>query len=219
MPDKQNIFLIDFDGTIIYSNISEYVLEEYTDDRWKYYHELLVDKKITLEQANKAQYSLIKTPINEILKKIKQVVKVRVNFVPFIEFLVKNNFKIVIVSGGMDFIIQNIIESLALPIDIEIVAPVLKQKEDNSIEVTGPKRFDNSIQDYKLDYVQYYKKRNYTVFYVGDSHSDYDAVLGSDFSFAVKDTSLATFCKEKKLKYKEFSDFAEIKTFLEGQIL
>ena len=211
----QKILFLDFDGTIITSNISEYILETYTDERWLYYHNLLVEKKMSQVDVAIGQHSLIRTPFQTILKDIDSKILVRDNFINLITFAKQNSISLQIVSGGMDFVIKYILEKLGIH-DIEITSIQLNQREDFSLEVLFPKNFDEKIEDFKLDRVLFYKKQGYYIYYIGDSFSDFDACLEANMIFSVKSTSLSDFCKERGLQYLDFSDFNEIINYLEN---
>ena len=141
----QKIIFVDFDGTIITSNISEYILETYTDERWLYYHNLLVEKKMSQVDVAIGQHSLIKTPFQTILKDVDTKILVRDNFINLITFAKQNSISLQIVSGGMDFVIKHILEKLGLH-DINITSIQLNQREDSSVEVNFPKNFDEKLK-------------------------------------------------------------------------
>lgn len=210
----KEIFFIDFDGTIITSNIAEYILEKYTDERWKYYHDLFIEHKMSLEDVLIAQYSLIKTPINQIIQETDPLIEIRKNFSKFVDYAKDNLLTIQIISGGFDFVIQYILKKINVPIEIKIISVSTSQLEDLSMVVTPPERHDTSIVDFKQDHVKHWKSEGYFVYYIGDSPSDFEASLEADFIFFVRGTSLSSFCKDNKLNFLEFDDFAEIIDFL-----
>ena len=215
----KNIFikefiLIDFDGTIISSNIAEYILETYSDERWRYYHDLFIEHKMSLEEILIAQYSLITTLFKQIIDETDHLMKIRKNFSKFIDYAKDNSITIQIVSGGLDFVIRYILEKIHVPIEIKIISVSTKQHEDLSMEVSPPERYNTSIVDFKRDHVNHWKSDGYFVYYVGDSPSDFEASLEANFTFSVHGTPLSSFCRENKRPFLEFNDFAEIIDYL-----
>ena len=101
-------------------------------------------------------------------------------------------------------------DNLGISNIVKLVSVTTTFNDDNSLEVAGPVRFDKSIRDFKLDHVLHYKKQGFTVVYIGDSYSDFQAVLGADQIFSVRESKLSTYCKDKKLQFDEFDDFQEV---------
>lgn len=209
------ILFLDFDGTIITSVISEYILNKFIGDEWRSYHDLFIEHKITLEEMIIAEYSMIKTPIDKILKEIDDKIVVRENFKNLLTYAKKNSIQIQIVSGGMDFVIQHLLKKLGIQSDIKIVSVKMKQHKNMTMEVLPPERYDRTIKDFKRDHVNHFKKQNYYVYFAGDSPSDYEAATEADMVFSVKGSLLTSFCEEIDKEVLEFTDFKEIMSYLE----
>ena len=208
--------LCDFDGTIVNLDAAEFLLNKFVNEDWKKFDEQLEREEITLEECMEKQYSLLKAPKAVMLKELEKGIFFRSNFDKLVEYCRTQNFPFVIVSAGLDFIIKHFLEQKGLEEVIEIHAAKTQFTSDG-ITLTFPKLFDKTSANFKDDLVKYYKTQGYRVIYIGDGLSDYTAVRKADFSFIIKDSSLATLCKEEKLQCQEITDFQEaidkIKTF------
>jgi 2,3-diketo-5-methylthio-1-phosphopentane phosphatase len=211
--DKK-IFLIDFDGTIILSDVAEHILRKFVKEDWLYFDKKFMNGELSLGETIVAQYSLIKTPKEVILQEVESVIKLRENFKIFVDFCISKDIEIKIVSGGIDFIIRHVLNKIGIPQSIEIVSVHTNYNSDGSLNVKLPQNFDPTIRDFKLDQVTYFKKEGYIVYYIGDASSDFEAVRGSDLTFSVINSKLSLFCIENNLKFIEFCDFKEILRFL-----
>ena len=77
---QQIIVLSDFNGTISLRNLAEDILRSFADDSWKYYDNLFLEGKLSLEKTVIAQYSLIKASKDDILRDITPKAQLRENF-------------------------------------------------------------------------------------------------------------------------------------------
>ena len=211
---KKKIFLIDFDGTISLSDLALFTVENYGGEDWEYYEKLFNENKLSLEDTITAQYSLIHAPKDVILQEIDKVTEIRQNFKQFIDYCQYLTIPVIIVSGGIDFVIRHVLDRLGIPKTVQIVSMKLEYQNDGSIKVTRPKRYTRNSVDFKQDLLRFYKSNNYSVYYIGDGSSDYGAVTDADLTFSVKGSNLTNFCAEKNISYKEFVDFDEIISYL-----
>ncbi|MFX0065111.1 MAG: MtnX-like HAD-IB family phosphatase [Candidatus Hermodarchaeota archaeon] len=208
--------LCDFDGTIVNLDTAEFLLNKFVHEDWKKFDEQLEKGEITLQECMEKQYSLLKAPKAVMLKELEKGIFFRSNFDKLVEYCRAQNFPFVIVSAGLDFAIKHFLEQKGLEEVIKIHAAKTKFTSDG-ITLSFPRLYAKTSANFKDDLVKYYKKQKYHVIYIGDGISDYTAVRKADFSFVIKDSSLATLCKREELQCQEITDFQEaidkIKTF------
>lgn len=210
MHSQKIIVLSDFNGTISLTNIAERILRLFADEKWVYYDNLCLDGKISLDEAIIAEYSLLHAPKESIFEEIDKIYQIRPHFIDLVNFLAQSEIEFIIITTGLDFVIQHLLSNLGISNNIKVVSTTAIYKDDNSLEVTGPMRFDTSIIDFKLDHVLHYKKEGFTVVYIGDSYSDFQAVLGADQIFSIRESKLSAYCIKHKLHFEEFEDFQEV---------
>ena len=213
----KRVFLVDFDGTIALSDLALVTVAKFADKKWEHYEELFNNNKLSLEDTITAQYSLIQAPKEIILKEIDNHIKIRDNFTQFVNYCNELTVPLVIVSGGIDFIIRYVLDKIGISNTVQIVSMITEYQDDGSVKVTQPKRYMNNPTDFKHDLVLYYKSLGYTVYYIGDGSSDYGAVTDVDLTFTIKNSNLSSFCEQKELNYVEFDDFKEIPMYLENK--
>lgn len=213
----EKIILCDFDGTIALSDLAFHVVKRFASKEWEYYEQLFNANKLSLEDTVSAQYSLIQASENTILESIGDSFEIRNNFLQFIHYCQTMDIPIMIVSGGIDFVIRYVLDKIGIPSSIELIAMKTEYQEDGTIKVTRPKRYHENSIDFKHDLVQHYKQEGYYVFYIGDGSSDYGAVKEADLSFTVSDSKLSEYCKQNDFQHVEFSDFKEILNKLQQQ--
>lgn len=211
------IILLDFDGTITLTDLALYVVENFAGEEWKYYEDLFIQNKLSLEDTIIAQYSLIHYPKEVILQAVDSIVKLRDYFKEFIDFVLKNDLEVIIVSGGIDFIIKHVLHSIGISNNFKIVSAVTEYKPDGFLKVTNPIKYNPDALDFKSDLVQFFKNKRYIVNYIGDGTSDFNAVLLSDITFSVRNSKLSSFCHDNNLNYLEFDSFYEIKSFYQNK--
>lgn len=120
----------------------------------------------------------------------------------------------IIVSGGIDIIINHALEKLGISKLVKVVSAKTNYNLNGSINVTMPKNYDPNSIDFKEDQVLYYKTNNYYVFYIGDGSSDFSAVTNADMTFSVQGSELSKFCQEKKILHKDFNNYNEIINYM-----
>jgi HAD superfamily phosphoserine phosphatase-like hydrolase len=141
------------------------------------------------------------------LEELEQVVSFRKNFENLVTLCNERNIPFIIVSAGLDFVIQHFLKSVESE-NICIHAPKTIIS-DNNIEVTFPPKDETSI-DFKEDIVKSFKKRRYNTIFIGDGLSDFNAIKISEFPFVIRDSKLAKICKKKGVPHKEMLDFQNV---------
>ena len=102
--------LSDFDRTIINIDSCEFILANFTDSEWKIYDQKYRDNEISLEEAMRKQFDLIKTSKERIFNKLDDVVSFRPYFKALVNLCQNEQVPLVIVSTGLDFIIKHYLE-------------------------------------------------------------------------------------------------------------
>ena len=97
------IIQCDFDGTITRNNLSVLLREKYACGNWREIDVDYLHGRLTVEQSNQLQFTLIKEPEEKLQEFVCQHIKVRPGFVKFVTHCRKNGIPIVIVSSGLDF--------------------------------------------------------------------------------------------------------------------
>lgn len=210
MTNQKIIILSDFNGTISLSNIAEQILQKFANEKWLYYDKLCLEGKLSLDEAIVAEYSLIKAPMDEILEEVDRIYQIRTHFKDFIEYCKNNGIPFIIVTSGLDFVINHMLENVGVADYVQLVAVTTEINSDKSLEINNIERFDPSKNDFKSDYVCHYKELGCKVVYIGDSFSDFNAVRESHAVFSVRNSKLSAYCFENNIKFSEFDDFNEL---------
>ncbi len=204
------IVLSDFDGTIINIDSCEYILSKFVPDEvWKIYDLKYERGEITLEEAMRNQYGLIKQPKHLILEELNKVVSFRTHFADFMEFCNSNNVRFEIVSAGLDFIITHFLELNGWHNSIKVVSAITRLSK-SGITLSFPDIHFNTSNNFKDDLVKYYQDKGFLVIFIGDGSSDFFAANLADIAFAVKHSYLARALQKEENSFFEFSNFQEI---------
>ncbi|MFX0183842.1 MAG: MtnX-like HAD-IB family phosphatase, partial [Candidatus Hodarchaeota archaeon] len=177
--------LSDFDGTIINIDSCEFILANFADSEWKIYDQKYRDKEISLEEAMRKQFDLIKTSKERILNKLDEVVFFRPYFNVLVDLCQNEQIPLVIVSAGLDFIIKHFLEIQGLHRMIRVVS-ASSTVTDSGISLSFPELYDDLSNNFKDDLVKRFQKEGFLVVYLGDGSSDLSAAKIADLAFAVK---------------------------------
>jgi 2,3-diketo-5-methylthio-1-phosphopentane phosphatase len=199
----------DFDGTIVYRDTANYVLAKFAKGGWKIYDKKFTEGEMTLEECVQKQFSLVRAPKQLILKELENVVHFRPNFQKLAEYCAAHAVPLIIVSAGLDFVIEHFLKLENCLRLVEICAAKTRFTA-NDIELIFPKLRYKTSQNFKDDLARYYKKHNNQVIYVGDGAGDAQPVRIADFPFVIRDSELAKLCKKMNIRHEEIEDFQRV---------
>ena len=197
----------DFDGTVTYKDVSFLLLDAFAGYEWRDYLDQYQDGKISVGEFSRKSFSMVKASRQEMLDYIKTKVRIRQGFKQFMEFCKGKNFRLVIVSNGLDFYIDDILKNLGLK-DVEYhAAETIFNHEGLRVSYASPegKTID---ADFKLSYMEKFLDEGYEVVYIGDGNSDFVPAQKCHHIFATD--SLLRRCKYHDLACIPFSDFFDV---------
>ncbi|MFX0150405.1 MAG: HAD-IB family phosphatase [Candidatus Hodarchaeota archaeon] len=201
--------LSDFDGTIITIDSCEFILANFAESEWQIYDQKYRHNEISLEEAMRKQFDLIKASEERILSKLDEVVSFRPYFNDLVNLCQNEGIPFVIVSAGLDFVIKHFLEIHGLNKIIKVVS-ASTTVDDSGISLLFPELRDETSINFKDDLVKRVQNEGFLVIYLGDSSSDLPAAKVADLTFAVKDSYLAQTLQLEEEPFFEFSNFQEI---------
>lgn len=198
----------DFDGTIITNNLSVLIRERFARADWRKTESDYVRGRLTVEQSNKQQYALIKESRNTLMEFARQNIKLRPGFLPFIEYCQATDIKFIIVSSGLDFYIEAVLDTIGAA-DLDLRCAQTSFGKDG-IAVTYLDPEGNTIEDgFKNKHLTWLKKQGEPVIYIGDGLSDLDAASAADLVFAIDE--LHSLLNVISVPHYTFSNFNDIR--------
>ena len=211
--DKTKKILIqcDFDGTITKDDISFILLDAFAKGDWRAINKQYSDGEITVGEFNERAFALVRASKKAMLDYLNGKVIVRRGLKQFVELCQKKEFRLVIVSNGLDFYIKRILKDNGLE-NIEYHAAETRFHANKlTVRYIGP---DGSTVDaeFKDKYVNQFLHEGYQVVYIGNGSSDLSAARGSHQIFATE--SLLEHCQRTGLTCIPFTSFLEINQVL-----
>lgn len=200
---------IDFDGTVTEQDISFLLLDTYVGPQWRIYEKEYVEGRIQVGMFNQKVFGMVKADRQTMTDFVltSDEVKIRPGFRELVDYCNRHNLKTVIVSNGLIFYIDAIMESLGLN-GIEIHAAENEFSPDGMrVCYRGP---DGAEIDtgFKEAYTTELKNAGYDIMYIGDGASDIYPSRLARYVFAT--STLLERCREEKLPCSPFNDFYEI---------
>jgi HAD superfamily phosphoserine phosphatase-like hydrolase len=158
------VVLSDFDGTIVQNDTAAFVLERFATGDWKTFDEQLERGEIDLEGCMRKQFTLVKVSEKEILKEVIQVTAFRPNFEALAGFCKTKNIPFVVVTAGLDFIVNHFLRPSTR--EIEVVAPEAECTSKGIEFKNFPKLRYRESYNFKDDLVRHCKKQGKKVVYI-----------------------------------------------------
>jgi 2-hydroxy-3-keto-5-methylthiopentenyl-1-phosphate phosphatase len=161
----------DFDGTLTEEDVSFLILDSFADGDWRKIFEDYKEGRISVGSFNKLAFQLVKADEETLKKFIKKKTKIRDGLLELLELCRANDFRFVIVSNGLEFYINIILEALDVD-DVEVFAAQAVFHPDGIIaRYIGPD--GNEIQNgFKEAYIRYFLNDGYWIIYIGNGDSD-----------------------------------------------
>jgi HAD superfamily phosphoserine phosphatase-like hydrolase len=205
------IIQCDFDGTIIRNNLSVLIREYFAPEAWRAIEADYLKGRITVEESNRRQFALIKEPKESLQEFVRSHISVRQDFVEFATDCEVKGYKLVIVSSGLDFYIEVVLSELGMS-DIELYCGKTEFNK-KGIMVSYATQKGNAIKHgFKIIYLNWLKRRDKSVVYIGDGLSDLEAARSASYVFATG--HLATLLKEEHIFWSSFGNFIDIRNKL-----
>jgi 2-hydroxy-3-keto-5-methylthiopentenyl-1-phosphate phosphatase len=205
------IIQCDFDGTIIRNNLSVLIREHFAPEAWRAIEADYLKGRITVEESNKRQFAVIKEPKERLQEFVRCHIDVRQGFLEFTADCEAKGHQLVIVSSGLDFYIEVVLSELGIS-DIELCCGKTEFNEKGiMVSYTAQKR--NTIEHgFKMSYLNWLKRRDKSIVYIGDGLSDLEAARNANYVFATG--HLATLLKEEHVSWSSFDNFIDIRNKL-----
>lgn len=206
-PRTRWAVLSDFDGTIVTEDLGLELLKAFADPGWEELERAYEAGEIDLQECLSGQFALIRRPRAELEAFVGQRAQVRPGFAELTYFCRQQNIPFLIVSGGLDFYIQQVLDSVGLG-NLDYLA-ARTRFTPQGIEVALPSADGHA--DFKVAVVRQQQGTGYRVAYIGDWITDYRAAQVADFVFA-RD-KLLDYCRRHSDlvgRFQAFNDFKDV---------
>jgi 2-hydroxy-3-keto-5-methylthiopentenyl-1-phosphate phosphatase len=200
---------LDFDGTVTVADVSFLLLDTYVGSVWREYLKEYTSGDISVGAFNKKVFGMMqadrKTMTDLVLNSDRVIV--RPGLKELLDYCQKKDYKVVIVSNGLTFYIEAILEKLGVNgLDIYAAENVF-YPGGMKVRYIGPEGKELEV-GFKEAYTDMLGKEGYDVIYVGNGTSDIYPSRKAKYVFATAD--LLKRCRQEKLKCFPFNDFYEV---------
>ena len=207
MSAKPVIVQCDFDGTITIGDVSFQILDEYTGTGWRKEFDDYMQGKITVNYFNTRAFSRVKASRAELDCFVRKNAVVRPGLMSLLNTCNNKGYRFAIVSNGMAFYIEAILQMLGLK-DIEIIAG---QAEfiPQGMKAWYPGPDGNPIESgFKEAWTAHFINQGYGVIYIGNGISDFAPARQCSHIFAIE--NLIKECNNARVGHTPFNDLDDI---------
>ena len=200
--------LVDFDDTAAEQNVAQMLLDRFGDPTWQDVRDRFRKGELTLTEYQEITFRNILADRATMQHYVKQHANLRPYFKELREHCQAHDIPMAIVSQGLDFYIEALLEKEGhgqLP-----VYAANTQFTSQGISYTyeyvrpGEEKQGNS----KALVVDQYRQSGHYVFYAGDGLSDFEAASRVDLLFAHR--TLAEECTRVNIPFRPFTDFQDM---------
>ncbi len=203
----QTLVQCDFDGTVTEEDVSFLLLDAFANPDWRQILQQYQEGKITVGRFNTEAFSMVAAGKQTLLEYIKRRVKVRPGFHEMVAYCRKKGVRFTVVSNGLDFYIERVLEDIGLK-GLEFHAAQTRfHSKGLTVQYIGPD--GNPLDsDFKLAYVDLFLNAGYRLIYIGNGDSDFVPAKHCHHVFATG--TLLDRCQQADLDCVPFNDFNEI---------
>jgi 2-hydroxy-3-keto-5-methylthiopentenyl-1-phosphate phosphatase len=207
--------LTDFDDTAAAQNVAEMLLQQFGDTTWPDVRAQFRSGALTLKEYQEITFRNILADRTVMQDYVKANANLRPWFGEVWQHCQDRGLPMVIVSQGLDFYIEALLEKEGFP-----QVPVY------AVETS----FTDQGIDYKYNFtypgephrgnskglvVSQFREQGYRVLYVGDGRSDFEAAVEADQVFA--HSVLAEECQRQGIPFRPFRDFGDVLSVLQEE--
>ena len=221
IKNKKPIIFSDFDGTITERDVIVMIMEKFALPEWvQIKDKILYERTITLKDGVEKLFGLIESnKKDQIVDFVKSEAKIRAGFDEFLDFCLKEKIEFNVVSGGLDFFVEPVLERYKSKLKIFCNKGDFKSEKIKIDYKYLPKSCSlcGECGCCKIEIIEHYPKEEYARILIGDSLSDLSSAKVVDIVFARSD--LIKYLEQDKISYISFSDFFEVKKQLAQKLL
>lgn len=207
---QKTLVQCDFDGTVTIGDVSFMLLDAFANGDWRHWDKKYAAGELSVGRFNSEVFSLVTADRQTMLDYIKGKVVIRPGFHEFVTLCRQRDFRLVIISNGLAFYINQILEDIGTP-DLEVHAADTHFYSDGlHVEYRGP---DGTVADSspKDAYVRSFFADGYRVIYIGDGRSDFLPARRCNLIFAAADEgSLLDICHRENVPCYSYTSFHDI---------
>lgn len=207
---QDTILVSDFDGTITKIDTLSKFLEDYAEPKWLDIENDWRDGKFGSQECLTKQFALVPDLTPNLIDKFLNTMDIDDGFVPFSKKLKKKNIPIVILSDGLDYFINSILEKNGLDF-INVITNHAYFNDNGRFIIEFPNdssKCTNDAGTCKCKVVRNLKKMYRRVIYVGDGASDFCVSKEPDIVFAK--AGLAEYCRNNNIDYIAYKTYNDI---------
>ena len=197
----------DFDGTITVDDISYGILDKFARGDWRVWEEKYHRNEISVGEFNARVFSMVKTDKATLIAYARLHSRLRDGLKDLIAFCKHQDIEFVIVSNGLDFYIETVLNDLKLRKIKALTGKTEFNHNGITVRYIGPTG-EELMSGFKEAYTKLYIDKGYRVVYIGNGISDIPAARLSYRIFARDD--LLDHCKEANLEYIPFDDMNDV---------
>ncbi len=204
--------LTDFDDTAAAENVAEMLLQRFGDPTWPSVRARFRAGELSLKDYQEITFRNIRADRETMQAYVKQNAHLRPHFGALRDLCQERNFPLAVVSLGLDFYIQALLEQEGFPevplycVNTRFIPGGIAYYYHH----TYPGEADRGNS--KGLVVDRYRQLGYHVIYVGDGRSDLEAAERADTVLA--HSFLAQECDRQGIAYRPFRDFGDVLTAL-----
>jgi 2-hydroxy-3-keto-5-methylthiopentenyl-1-phosphate phosphatase len=199
----------DFDNTIAAFDVSFMLLDAFADGDWRPILQEYREHRIPVGVFSQRTFAMIKADEATMLDYLfaDDRVSIRPGFEELLKVCERKGFKFVIVSNGLTFYIDAVLNSIGVT-GIPVFAAQTGFSPDG-LKITYVNPDGQPVLDkFKQSYVEWYLSEGYRVVYIGDGYSDIAPASLTDHVFARDD--LLNHFRENNLKCTPFDDLNDV---------
>ncbi len=207
-PSRTGIaVVVDFDGTLTVNNLAELALRRFAEEGWEDYDKRVREGALTLEEGIRLQFGMIRAESeHDILAAVKGHGAVRDGFADLVRMCDGAGVPLVIASGGLDFIIDHVLQAHGLG-SVPVICARAELRPEG-ILVEFPSRFSELGEgDFKEGVVRHLRSRGDFVIHVGNGLSDLRAARLADSAFVIANSSLEIECTRRGYPFTAIETF------------
>ena len=208
------IIVSDFDGTITKTDTLSKFLEDYADSKWLDIENDWRDGKFGSQECLIKQFALVPYLNQELVDTFLDRMEIDEYFISFCQKSKKKGIPVVILSDGLDYFINKILEKYKLDF-VNVITNHAYFDENDEFIIEFPndsKHCTNDAGTCKCKVVKSLKKLYKKVVYIGDGASDFCVSKEPDLLYAK--SGLAEFCRNNNISYIKFNNYNDIEEHL-----